>query len=383
MGLFSNDDTNGRAERLVANAQGNSVTSDRLTTTSTGMMQKDLFADDPLLSHLRPDEQPQYFLYNDTKGITRNGTTVGGGNDASYRSICLVTDQRILFFTDGTKGESLSAAPITTVETKSGHMKHRLTIMTRENEYTFYANNSLDEAELRACGEYIEYLSGATEAKETGEETTTIEGLSGIWAGVTETGPVAEEAMDAEPQGAYVTRENFEKVKSVLDPDEKIHFITRGSTVDVEGSSAGNSLFGDDRSRKSGTKGWVRAIITDKRVAIKVPQVLGTDERSVPYPSITSVDLDTGLVNKRLTLQTAGQTYHIEAHEPDKSEVRQAVRFIREQIAKANQPDVVQQAPESEPDPLDRIEKLQELNETGVISDSEFEEKKQDLLDQV
>lgn len=129
---------------------------------------------------------------------------------------------------------------------------------------------------------------------------------------------IADSKTGGSQQGEYVTEERVAKVESVLDDDEVVHYLTRGSTVDVEGSSAGSSLFGDNRSRKSGTRGYVRAAITDRRVAIKVPQWLGTDERSVPYDSITSVDLDTGLVNKRLSLQTPGQTYHIELMNPGK-----------------------------------------------------------------
>ncbi|MFD1527347.1 MULTISPECIES: PH domain-containing protein [Halobacteriales] len=186
---------------------------------------------------------------------------------------------------------------------------------------------------------------------------------------------------ECEPQGEYVTKARIEKVEDILDEGEKIHYITRGSTVDVEGSSAGKSLFGDDRSRKSGTRGYVRAVYTDSRVAVKIPQWLGSDERSVPYESITSVDLDTGLVNKRVSLQTPGQTYHIEVQEPGKDEVREIVSFIREKINEVNQPDTV--VAESEPDPLDQLDKLQELHEKGVVDDEEFEEKKQSLLDKV
>ncbi|MDL0144691.1 PH domain-containing protein [Halobacterium salinarum] len=347
-------------------------------------MQKDLLATNPVISYLRAEEQPEHFFYNDTKGVTRNGVTAGDGNDASYRSLCIVTDERLLFFTAGSKGEALPIGAVSTANASSGHMKHRLTINTSENEYMFYINNSIDGDEVQACAEYIEALDleGVTEPE--GDETSVIDGLSSIWEAELDETPTAEDALKADPQGGYVTRDRFEKVKGVLDPGEKVHFITRGSTVDVEGSSAGESLFGDDRSRKSGTSGWVRAVITDQRVAIKIPQVLGNDERSVPYSSLTSVDLDTGLVNKRLTLQTPGQTYHVEVHEPGKDEVRRASRFIRQQVENANQPDVIQQQPaESEPDPLDQIEKLKDLNSSGAISDEEFEEKKQDLLDKL
>ena len=177
-------------------------------------------------------------------------------------------------------------------------------------------------------------------------------------------------------------KETTDKSGSVLDDDETVHYLTRGSTVDVEGSSAGTSLFGDDRSRKSGTKGYVRAAITDKRVAVKIPQWLGSDERSIPYDSITSVDLDTGLVNKRISLQTPGQTYHIEVHEPGKDECRDAVRFIREKISETKQQQVITQE-SADPDPTEQLKNIKQLHDEGVLTEKEFEEKKQSLLDKL
>jgi hypothetical protein len=182
--------------------------------------------------------------------------------------------------------------------------------------------------------------------------------------------------------GNYVTVDRVEKVEDILDRDEKVVYLTRGSTVDVEGSSAGDSLFGDDRSRKSGTRGWVRAAITDKRIAIKVPQWLGDDERSVPYQNITSVDLDTGLVNKRISLQTPGQTYHIEAQEPGKQEVRDAVKYIREKITESQEDQVIVQGSD-EPDPTEQLQNLKQLHDQGVLTNEEFEDKKQSLLDKI
>lgn len=179
----------------------------------------------------------------------------------------------------------------------------------------------------------------------------------------------------------YVTPARVRKIADILDDGEPVHHLTRGSTVDVEGSSAGTSLFGDDRSRKTGTSGYVRAAITDKRVVIKIPQVLGSDERSVPYRNITSVDLDTGFVTKRLSLQTPGQTYHIEAHEPDKQSVREAVSFIRDQTAKAQTQG--NNGPANDPDPTEQLQNLKELYDEGVVTEEEFESKKQDLLDQI
>jgi len=188
-------------------------------------------------------------------------------------------------------------------------------------------------------------------------------------------------SLGYEPEGDYVTRKRVKKVEDILDDNEKVMYLTRGSTVDVEGSGSGESLFGDDRGRKSGSKGFVRAAITDRRIAVKIPQWLGNDERTIPYTNITSVDLDTGLLKKRLTLQTPGSTYHIEVDEPGKSECRDATQFIRDKMSESNQPDVVME--ESEPDPTEQLKRLKELHEDGVLTNDEFEKKKQNLLDKI
>lgn len=380
MGLFGSDKSDGRAGELAAGARGDTVTAERLTTTSGSMVGLDHLSERPLVELLRDGEQPQYYFYNPNKGLIKDTDTVGGEMSSSYRTICLVTDERVLLITNGEQGEALAYGAVRDVETNKGISKQRLSIFTEDAEYVVYVAGKTDYDELRAAGEYV--LERAAESEEVADETTTIPGLQPVWNSADES-LSTDEALDADPQGDYVTRERFKKIGDVLDADERVHYITRGTTVDVEGSGAGSSLFGDDRSRKSGTSGYVRAAITDRRVAIKVPQFLGNDERSVPYSNITSVDLDTGLINKRLTLQTAGQTYHVEVQEPGKAEVRDAVRFIRQKISEANQPQVVQTTESSEPDPLDQLEKLKELHDKGVVSDEEFDEKKATLLDKI
>jgi hypothetical protein len=180
-----------------------------------------------------------------------------------------------------------------------------------------------------------------------------------------------------DPQGDYVTPARVGKVDDVLDDGENVHYLTRGSTVDVQEGGDNSSLFGDDRSRKSGTRGWVRAAFTDSRVVVKVPQILGNDERSIPYQNIASVDLDTGLITKRVTLQTMGATYHIEVDDPGKDEVRDATRFVRQKLSEPNG------GGGTEDSELDKLEQLKKLHDEGALSDEEFKKQKQKILDRM
>jgi hypothetical protein len=186
--------------------------------------------------------------------------------------------------------------------------------------------------------------------------------------------------LDCEPQGGWVNQDRIEKIADLLDDDETVHYMWRGGTIDVEGSSAGESIFGNDRDRKSSIKGIFTGV-TSKRIVIAIPQVLGDDERHIPYHSVTSVDLDTGLVNRRISIQTKGQTYHIQAQGPEKDELRAGMKFIREKVEETNQPQQVQSV--NEPDPTEQLKNIKELHKDGVLSDEEFEQKKQSLLDKL
>jgi hypothetical protein len=384
MGLFSSGPDE-EVQELIDNARGDSVTSDKLTKPETGRMAWDRLNDGPLMDYLEEDEQPHYILTQQDK----SGIAVEGSDnirpDGKYRTMMAVTDRRIIFAAGGDGGdriESIEYDSVTGIESRTGTEKSdgskqiKLTIETPEKTYRYgidtsgsvnLANVNSEESEVNDAIDYISSMSD-TGVEESQQEKASIRS--------------AKRYISEDESAEYVTPERVAKVKDILDGGETVYYLTRGSTVDVEGSSAGESLWGDDRSRKSGTKGYVRAAITDKRVAVKIPQLTGNDERSVPYQSITSVDLDTGLVNKRLSLQTPGQTYHIEAHDPGKDEVRQAVKFIRDKITESNEETVVVED-SSEPDPTEQLKNLKELHDEGVLSDEEFEEKKSDLLDKI
>lgn len=222
----------------------------------------------------------------------------------------------------------------------------------------------------RDCGEDISDIGGSSAS----QSTSTDAGSSGSNTNLTEI------SIASDRVGDWVNKERLEKVRDLLDGDEKVHYMWRGGTIDVEGSSAGDSIFGNDRDRKSSFKGIFTAV-TSKRIVIAIPQFLGDDERHIPYHSATSVDLDTGLVNRRVSIQTKGQTYHIQAQGPSKDELREAMRFIREKIEEANRPQQVHT--ESEPDPTEQLQNLKELHDDGVLTDEEFEQKKQSILDKI
>ena len=185
--------------------------------------------------------------------------------------------------------------------------------------------------------------------------------------------------LDYEPEGEYVTAKRVKKIADVLEDDEQAMYMTKGGTIDVEGAGSGKSVFGSDRGRKSSILGSIRTAFTDRRIIIKIPQMVGDDQRTIAYNSIVAADLDTGILSNRLSIQTSGPTYHIQVTDPGKKEAREIPGFVRRKVEEAQGGG----SDRSDTDPTEQLQRLKELHDDGVVSDDEFEEKRQNLLDQI
>lgn len=196
--------------------------------------------------------------------------------------------------------------------------------------------------------------------------------------GLFDTGDVRLENadIDCEPQNEYVSEETVAKIDDVLDGGEKVHFLAReaGGGVTIQGAT-------EDEEKKVASGGHIRTAATDRRVVSKIPNLIGSEEISIPYDSISTVDLKSGLVRTRLSLQTDMKTYGIEIGHLNDDECKRMSRFIREKVSEANQQSAA--GSDSTADPLDKLERLRDLKDEGVISDEEFDEKKAELLDQI
>jgi hypothetical protein len=143
--------------------------------------------------------------------------------------------------------------------------------------------------------------------------------------------------LDCSPQNDYASEEAVAKIDDLLEAGEKVHFLARetGGGVDVEGSNSGASMFGDDKNRTLGTMGDVRTAATDKRVVVKIPRVLGSLERSVPYREITDVDLDLEGMYKRLRVRTDDRAYHVDVGRLPAEACTEMAAFVEERSAAA------------------------------------------------
>jgi len=183
--------------------------------------------------------------------------------------------------------------------------------------------------------------------------------------------------LDCEPQNEYVSKVEVKKLDEYLEPGEKIHFL---------GRDAGGQLKIDGEKRDGVTA--VLTAATDRRVIFKSGKVIGGSQTSIDYSDISSVEISFGMLQKRINLETDSKVFGIGVGQLGKDEVQDMAQFIREKMRETNRTrDTTTEQTvgnsKDEQDPLDKLERLGELRDDGVITKKEFQEKKESLLDQI
>lgn len=184
-------------------------------------------------------------------------------------------------------------------------------------------------------------------------------------------------------RGTSVTYNRVARIASHIDPGEQPHYFNKGSAY------FGLRIEGGDTEIRKGNKGkgplgtfnnmkGNLLVATDKRVIIIAMQTTGDDVHSIPYDSISGVDSAKGFPVK-ITIQTTGRTYHMETGN-EKDDLSEVVSFIREM---RNKPQEAKMGHSNEESPLEKLEKLGELREKGVISEEEFSIKKEKLMEEI
>jgi hypothetical protein len=172
--------------------------------------------------------------------------------------------------------------------------------------------------------------------------------------------------LECEPQGPSVTESAVAKIDEHLSPGEKVHYLSIGSRF---------SINNEEKQTMS-----LRLALTDQRIVLKRSTGFMSNElQTFNYEDISSVNLRKGMVFKKIAIETQSVTHGIGVtNTGDEDEIQAMVEFIRK---KSRSPQEGQSGGDT--DPLDRIDKLKQLNEKGAISDEVFEEKKKQLLDQI
>lgn len=183
--------------------------------------------------------------------------------------------------------------------------------------------------------------------------------------------------LDCTPQNEFVSKKSVEPIDEYLDPGEQIHYIFTGQKgLEVDGKI----------TQKNGA---TRTAITDRRILIKAKTgMVGTEYQSIRYEKITGVNLKRGMLMTSLIINSSSTRYKVRLAEASGSEAeaavgKEAVQFIRQQIDESQTTSGTKTDTGDSEDPLKKLEELGELRDKGIISEGEFEDKKEELMDRI
>lgn len=183
--------------------------------------------------------------------------------------------------------------------------------------------------------------------------------------------PLENADLDCKPQNEFANKSEVKKIDEYLDPGEKVHFLARsaGERFEIDGDVVDDVLA-------------QRTAATDKRLVIKKKKnPFGYESQSIRYENISSVDLSSGLVKTKLRIETSSKVYGIGVGKLSDDAAEAMCDFVRTKMSQARKSSSVSKS--SEDDPLDKLERLRDLKEDGVISEDEFDKKKSELLEQI
>jgi hypothetical protein len=170
--------------------------------------------------------------------------------------------------------------------------------------------------------------------------------------------------------------EEIKKIAKYLKPDEDVLMVVTQSRLVPGGSTVTpNTIF-----------------ITNKKLILRNPMLLGLRENvlAIPYEEIMAVNMEKGLFSCEVIISAPGLTSDLEKFTKasgkrapaiaaiSKEAAIEVVRLIEERIA------IARGKPLSEASsPYEELKKLKELRDLGIISEIEYEEKRNDLLSRI
>lgn len=402
MGLFGSDDISERVQKIAENAKHNSVTEEKLgKKTASGFGSHDYLNDKPLIDYLEDNEQP-HFIWALADSTNRPPVTVEDGQDlrtnSKVRVMIVLTDIHIVFVVgnkDGDKKSVIEYSEIDSVEINTNFFdnkhSHALTLETSDNKYHIRGGIGIDVQDsqvaadiISTMGENVDYTpdtddsdepessgrkrtnqseSGRTPADDTPDQTTpkstfqeTVDGLSNI-----NESDINDIKNDQIPK-------NIIELDDYINSEETFHYAY----------AINAAVRGEDTMGGYTTGGCLLA--TDSRLTAYINETIGSSNLSIDYDKIDTVEIEHGAMATKLSVQSTSKTYTFPGFNSiDKSEIHDFADFIRDQASEAK----TQDSSGSSLDPTEQLKNIRELHEQGALTDEEFEEKKQDLLDKL
>lgn len=361
--------TDRSAKELVENAEGN-IKKKHLTKDS-GMVFTYLY-DGPLIEYLSVREQPEYIFSHEWKGyriIKPNGDERTPHHDKTEgKRYLLITDQRIIYVAGRKEGDE-----------SIGQFYHDITNIERTEDnnirfylesgkiYEFTQNGSIKEpteAAVNYVSEQITRVSDSTDSDGNISEFDfqKIKPLSNIDAD-----DIKDLKNDFVPQNIVELDEN-------IGENETFHYANEIQAVIT-----------DDGVLNRGEAGCL--LVTDKGLTAHINEKdsssshLSLDYNEIDTADVAEVGGDGEML--KITVQSASETTEFCGFENiSMSDIFNIVNFIRDRANNPETDDV--SGSESNADPTtEKLKKIKELHDQGVLTDEEFEEKKESLLDEI
>jgi hypothetical protein len=183
------------------------------------------------------------------------------------------------------------------------------------------------------------------------------------------------ETHHSNQSGSTVTDEWIGDIAEYLEDGETVFHIIKSATISHGSGDA-------DENESTATKLGKAATVAfcENRVVMKVPHYSTNDQFSIHYDRIQSVSFDIqGTIQSRIfTIATAGDTYKIGVHYTiDDEQVREVLNWLDKQISTSTDNSSDSRTIE------ERLEKIETLHKEGVISKSEYEKKREDILEDI
>ena len=343
MGLLGGGDKNKREERLANDAKGDSVTPERLTAVERGFGKgRDYLANSSILDWLKESEQPHFTFPESVNNRVKRQSSNDLETNGKYRVILVVSNERVLFLIGDDNNdrshtieyENISGIGLVKKES-SKMLESSVDTFKIETEYdTYFFQLTGNNEGVESAAEYISEKSKHIEDIQTDFEIPAT---------------VAEEA-----------RERFDKKleQASKKPNNKGPqpiYSGKGNKVRIEGNTK-------QRENCGGVE------VYDDKIKIQKKGMINRSWITIPISEIQSID-STAL--GKVSIVTEANDYKISLCSID----TQLVNYVNEwedNPNRENQGDNISAAEE--------IEKFAELNKKGIISDEEFESKKDDLL---
>lgn len=153
----------------------------------------------------------------------------------------------------------------------------------------------------------------------------------------------------------FLMRKELKKLPSVLNEGENVLNLAQG--------------------RYEGNQGAV--VVTDQRVLFTEEGVFRSKVEDFPYERISSIQTEKGMMFGKLIVHASGNKAIMDQIAP-KEKATEIGDFVRNRLG--SKPSAPTGEAPAAADPIDRLKKLAELRDAGVINEQEFEEKKASII---